>query len=81
MSKEENINNPYTDIVDNSILGNSSEVSKAIQGILNQKISNEIDDMKNTVWANSEEEFDEEEFDDDIIDEEEPDDDDSDLED
>jgi len=76
MSEEENINNPYTDIVDNSVLGKSTEVSKAIQDILNQKISVEIDNMKDNVWKDSEEENDE-----DVIDEEEPDDDDSELED
>ena len=49
---EENINNKYLDIVDNSILGNGAAASDAINSILKDKIATEIDDYKKE-FANS----------------------------
>ena len=49
---EENINNKYLDIVDNSILGNGAAAADAINSILKDKIATEIDDYKKE-FANS----------------------------
>ena len=43
---EDNINNKYLDIVDNAVMGQGIEAQNQIHDILKQKISDEIDDLK-----------------------------------
>lgn len=43
MTDEENINNPYLDIVDKAILGKGHETQITVTDVLNQKIKDEID--------------------------------------
>jgi len=45
MTDENIINNPYLDIVDAAVLGNTSDAAKTIQNVLNNKISDELENM------------------------------------
>lgn len=49
MTDENIINNPYLDIVDASVLGNTSNAAKTIQNVLNNKISDELENMKTDI--------------------------------
>jgi len=46
---EENINNKYLDIVDNSVLGNGSIVNDTIRSVLQAKIADEIENHRQNV--------------------------------
>ena len=66
MTDENIINNPYLDIVDASVLGNTSNAAKTIQNVLNNKISDELENMKTDI---SQSIIDDDDDDDDIDDE------------
>ena len=49
MTDENIINNPYLEIVDAAVLGNTSDAAKTIQNVLNNKISDELENMKTDI--------------------------------
>lgn len=66
MTDENIINNPYLDIVDAAVLGNTSDAAKTIQNVLNNKISDELENMTTDI---SQSIIDDDDDDDDIDDE------------
>ena len=67
MTDENIINNPYLDIVDAAVLGNTSDAAKTIQNVLNNKISDELENMSADI---SQSIIDDDDVDDDDIDDE-----------
>tara|TARA_Y100000389_G_C17343612_1_gene454672 strand:- start:332 stop:571 length:240 start_codon:yes stop_codon:yes gene_type:complete len=67
MTDENIINNPYLDIVDAAVLGNTSNAAKTIQNVLNNKISDELENMSADI---SQSIIDDDDVDDDDIDDE-----------
>lgn len=68
MTDENIINNPYLDIVDAAVLGNTSDAANSIESALKDKISAELENMTSDIGADildDDEDVDTEEYDED----------------
>ena len=66
MTNENIINNPYLDIVDAAVLGNTSDAAKTIQNVLNNKISDELENMTTDISQSIIDDDDDDDIDDEL---------------
>jgi len=66
MTDENIINNPYLDIVDAAVLGNTSDAAKTIQNVLNNKISDELENMTTDISQSIIDDDDDDDIDDEL---------------